>query len=218
MGNRFSPVRYDEEWIIAHWKSFRNWRKLCDEYNKVHGTDINYNTFKSYCNRCLNLNFHYSDEQLEWLKENYPKLGRVKATKAFNELFNESRTTSAIRKRCIEMNLKVTCDRLRDRAIENTGRYKEVGELGTGGNGDPYIKTDEGWIPVKYAVAGKQEGKILVHLDGNKHNNSKENLAFITRKVSARMIKNKFWSENPEITKTGIICCELEQSLKEKEK
>lgn len=215
MGKHCSPVRYDDEWVIAHWESVRNWKKLCDEYNRIHGTDVNYSTFKSHCNRCLDLNFHYSEEQIKWLKENYPKLGRIKATEIFNEIFNENKTINAIKKRCHDLGLRVNEERLKARAIENTGRCKAIGELGTGSNGDPYIKTENGWMPVKYSVAGKQHGKILVHLDGNKHNNNKENLMFITRKVSARMIKNKFWSKNPEITKTGIIACELEQSLKE---
>lgn len=219
MGKRY-PVRYDDEWIVAHRASAQNWRAVCNEYNKAHGTYVNYNTFRSHCNiiglNRIDINFRYSDEQIEWLKENYPILGRVKTTKAFNEKFKDNKTSRAIGRKCILMGLRVTEGRKKERAIENTGRYHEVGTVSIGANGDPYVKKESGWIPVKYIVAGKQKEKILVHLDGDKSNNSLKNLTFITRKVSARMLENRFWSKNPEITRTGIICCELEQALKEK--
>lgn len=215
MGKNCFPVSYDDEWIMAHWESFRNWKKLCEEYNMVHESAVNYNTFKSHCNRVLALNFHYPEEQVEWLRENYPRLGRTETAKKFNETFNEKRTPGAIKVFCQRMGLRVTEDRKKRRAIENTGRFHPVGTVVKWENIEPYIKTESGWKPLKYTMFEKQKGKNLVYLDGNQNNVSKENLMFITREVSARMITNEFWSEDPEITRTGIICCELEQALKE---
>lgn len=214
MGNHCAPVGYDDDWIIAHWGLTRNWMSLCEEYNRAHGTEVNYNTFKSHCNGALSLNFHYSDEQIEWLKENYPKLGRVEATKRFNEKFHEKRSTAAIKKMGHTLGLHVTKERRKQVPIENSGRFHEIGTVREGANKELYVKTETGWKPLKYTICEKKPGKNLVYLDGNKNNVNENNLMYITRAVSARMIKNKFWSEDPEITRTGIICCELEQALK----
>lgn len=61
----------------------------------------------------------------------------------------------------------------------------------------------------------KPDGYILVHLDNDVTNNSVNNIRAISRSVNARMTANKFWSEDPDITKSGILCCELEELLKE---
>ena len=215
MGKHGFPVSYDNDWIVTHWESFRNWLKLCEEYNRVHGTEISYSTFKSHCNRELGLNYHYTEEQIEWLKGNYPKLGRVKAAKAFNEKFGEKKTPQAIKAQCLKIGLKVKENRWQERAIENSGRFHPVGTIRPMSHGEPYIKTESGWMPLKHKLIGKKDGKIIVFLDGDRMNVNERNLMFTTKAVSARMTKNMFWSENPEITRTGIIWCELEQTLKE---
>lgn len=211
-------ITYDDEWIADNWQKYRNWLRLCDAYNETHGTDIKYNTFKSHCNRECSLNYHYTDEQKQWLINNYPHLGRVKCAKKFNRIFNDSRTPQAIKVECKKLGLYVTDSRKKERAIENTGRYHENGTIVSGSNRESYIKTENGWKRVKDLVYGdKPDGYILVHLDNDVTNNSVNNIRAISRSVNARMTANKFWSEDPDITKSGILCCELEELLKEED-
>ena len=210
------PISYDDKWCLENWQSFRNWKKMCDEYNKVHGTDIKYNTFKAHCNIALMLNYHYTYEQDRWLRENYPHLGKVKCTERFNERFGENRTVAAIKKHCLQMGLKVTEERTKARAYENTGRLHDVGTIVKKTHGEPYIKVEDGtWKRLKDVAYGeKPNGHVIVHLDGDVDNYSKENLVAIPRTISAKMTVNGFWSEEPTITKTGIMCLELEEALK----
>lgn len=211
---RGCPVVYDDEWIVSNWRNFRNWRKLCARYNEVHCASIGYNTFKSHCNRELDLNYHYSVEQIEWLVENYPKLGRVKATEEFNRTFGENRSVMAIKVKCRILGLTVTEERKKMVSIENTNRYYDVGSVVKKSHGEPYVKTERGWIRLKELVYGERpDGYIIVHLDGDVENCDKENLIAIPRTISATMTKNKFWSEDGNITKTGILCCTLEKML-----
>lgn len=208
------PIAYDDEWIASRWKDYMNWNRLCNDYNKAHGTDIKYNTFKSHCNRELALNHHYSDEQLAWLRENYPALGRVKCTELFNKVFNEDKSVQAIKVMCVRMGLKVSAERKRMIGIENSKRFHPVGTVLIRTHGEPYVKTRKGWVRLKDLSYGKKpKGHIIVHLDGDVNNYKKENLMAISRSVSVKMAKNKFWSSCPEITKTGIMCCELENAL-----
>jgi hypothetical protein len=209
---------YDNDWIITKWRLFKNWSKLCSAYNEAHGTNIGYNTFKSHCNRELKLNYHYTDEQLEWLRVNYPRLGRVKCQKEFNAMFNEDRSIQGLRVMCTKMGLTVTKERRKETAIENTGRCYPIGAVIKKAHDEPYIKTEHGWKRLKdMAYGSKPKGYVIAHLDQNVDNYSRDNLVAISRSVHIRMAHNKFWSKDPEITKTGILCCELEQMLGLKE-
>ena len=214
-------IDFDNDWIIKHKPSCDNWVKLCAEYNSAHNTNINYSTFKYHINHRLGYrnNYHnpYSDEQIEWLKTNYPILGRVKCTEQFNAKFNMNKTVGALKKYCQErLGLRVSEERKKLRAIENTHTVVyDIGTIVKGCNGHPYIKTEDGWKRLANVVYGEiPKGHFLVHLDGDENNCNKENLYPITRAISGLMLANEFWSENPEITKTGIICCDLQNNLK----
>lgn len=209
------PIAYDDEWITDNWNKVRNWQKLCESYNRIHETEIKYNTFKSHCNRELALNYHYSDEQIAWLKQNYPALGRIKCAEKFNKRFGENKSAQAIKLACQKMGLRVTEERRKARAIENTRQViYEIGEVVIKTHGEPYMKTNDGWVRVKTINYGNvPKGHIIIHLDGDPENCKRENLMAIPRSTSARMTKNGFWSENSEITKTGVICCKLEEII-----
>lgn len=212
-----TPIAYDNEWIIDNWRSFKNWSKLCRAYNEAHGTSICYNTFKCHCNRELGLNYHYPEEQLEWLRNNYPKLGRIKCQKEFNRIFNEDRSVQGLRVMCTKMGLTVTKERKSEIWRENTKRYHPIGSVVKKSHGEPYVKTENGWKRLKdIAYGDKPKGHIIVHLDGNVNNYDKSNLVSISKATNVLMSHNKFWSEFPEITKVGILCCELDQLTRPK--
>ena len=204
-------IIYDDEWILAHVNGYTSWKKLCAEYNKSHSTEISHNTFKSHCNRELNLDNHYTEEQNEWLREYYYKFGNVEIATEFQKRFGECRTAYALVMYCKRKGLKVSEERRKIRAIENTGRYHEIGTVRKLQNGEPYIKTEHGWKRVKNLVYGDvPKGYKIIHLDQNVDNCEKENLCAISNKVAARMTAHRLWSKNAVITKTATMVCELE--------
>lgn len=206
-------IHWDNDFIFENWESHRNWLSLCNSYNDVHDTSIGYHTFKSHCYR-LGLNFHYTNEEVEWLKNNYPSLGRDETARLFRKNFKNNRTTGAIFVKCKTLGLKVTEERRRERAKQNTKRVTPVGAYVTREHGEKYIKTAHGFKRVKELVYGDvPKGMSLVYLDGNKDNITKENLCPVSRKTLAKMTINNFWSDNGVITKTGIMCCELEELI-----
>lgn len=207
-------IEYDDKWIAERWECTHNWLTLCREYNSAHGTSIGYNTFKSHCNRELSLNYHYSDEQEKWLKENYPKLGRVECSRLFNEKFGTTKSVNAVKIKCISMGLKVSEARLKAKAIENTKRYHEIGTVKVMGNNGLCEKTENGWERVADKVIGKApKGHRIVHLDGNILNNDIENLQIASFTTCGYMTANNLWSEHPKITESGLIWCKLAEAL-----
>lgn len=208
-------LAYDDDWIYSHWDDCRNWLTLCNAYNSEHETEIPYCTFKSHCNRELKLNYHYTVEQEAFLAETYPRFGRVKTAEMFNQQFNDNKSPGAIKIHCQQkLGLRVIQERRKETAIENTGRIHQEGTIVFREHGEPYIKTCDGWARLKETILKRESGKIIVHLDGNVNNCQPKNLVVISRKTCARMTKNKFWSEESEITMTGIIWCELDAVLK----
>lgn len=210
-------ISYEDAWILDNWEKHKNWLSLRNEYNRVHKTDIVYTTFKSHCNMKLGLNFMYTEEQKQWLINNYPKLGRVKAAEHFNKIFTTNKTPQAIKAQCIKLGLKVDSDRRKQKAIENTGRFHPIGTEVPKSHGEIYVKTENGFVRKKNLVYGKvPKGYSLVHLDGDRKNCDKENLMPLSRQQLALMTANRLWSSNPTITKTGVICCKLQEVLNDK--
>lgn len=211
---------YDDEWILEHWDKVRNWAVLLRMYNEEHGTNFKYTTFKSHCNRELGLNYLYSDEEISWIIENYPKLGRVKATEEFNKIFSYKRTENAIHKCAVKLGLKVTKERLKEKAIENTGRYHPIGTIiNKGKSWGVCIKTEEGWKRLSDLAIGKApKGYRTVHLDGDITNNHPDNLMHVDFASCALMTRYDFWSSSPLITKTGIVWTDCYKELLRKER
>lgn len=206
-------INYEDKWIMENWKLYRNWNKLCNAYNKTFATEIKYNTFKSHCQR-IGLNFHYSNEQIEWLKSNYPNLGKVETTRQFNLLFDETRSVAAIKKCCLELGLHVTEERLSMKAIENTERFHKKGSIVLR-NGYYEIKKPNGkWQRLHRYIWEQHNGKIpngykVIFLDDDNTNCDIENLALIPCSHLMLMNKNKLKSEHKEITRTAIRWCDL---------
>ena len=210
-----APIKYNDEWILAHWDIYKNWNQLCIAYCSEFGEQIGYNTFKSHCNRDLHLNFTYTEEQVDWLRENFPVMGRVKVTKLFNEKFNTNRSVAGINNKCKKLGLRVTEERKAERAVENSGRFHEIGTVILKGR-ELYIKTESGWERVKDQVYGDApEGYAIVHLDGDTTNNDLENLMAVPRSTLALMTRYGFWSSEAIVTETGIAWCDLYKAIKE---
>lgn len=74
------------------------------------------------------------------------------------------------------------------------------------------IKTENGWMRLGQML-NVPKGCYAVHLDNDITNNNPDNIVIISKATSMRMTINSFWSDDKELTKTGIICCELEQLL-----
>lgn len=212
--NRFET--YNDDWILEYWGTEKNWNRLTDMYNAKFGTNLTYVAFKSYCNRKLGLNFKYTKAEDDWLRENFPKIGKNEIGEKFNQHFGAKRSSAGVYVRCKKLGLKVNDERRtawKNRIAEV--RKQPVGHIAEREHGTLYIKTENGWRRCKEIVLGTQKGKLIIHLDGNKWNLNKDNLVVIDRKISAIMTAEKFWSEDREITKAGIQWAKLKLLLNE---
>lgn len=212
--------RYNDQWIFDHFDPNKRWSQILKEYNQAFGTKIKYPTFVSHMNRELKLQqeFRYTDEQEDFLKKTYPVHGRQKTTAMFNQLFGTKRTEGAIQHHCKDiLGIYVNEERkVQNRKETGERNYRKcpVGAVSSGLYGTPSIKTENGWERLDQRIIGTPgPDEIIVHLDMNPENNDPDNLMIIEKAITAMMAKNHFWSENPMITKTGILWCQLDRVL-----
>ena len=221
---------YDNEWLIERFDKM-SLAELCEKYNSAHGTNYRYEAIRWHCKEklglCKNGRIRYTDEQNEFLIENYPAYGKTETAKLFNERFGEAKNAEAIRTYCVRhLKLKVTKDRKKKASQENRSqkadRTIKVGEI-VDRKGTLYRKVKSGsekrnddYRLLSDEVIGKPpKGQRIVYLDGNRLNCTKDNMAFARQKDMCLMSVYKLWSEDKEVTKTGLMACELRNRINE---
>lgn len=210
---------YNDEWIIDNLPKHTSWKSLFDEYYKLFEFG-NYRNFRNHLYNDLGMTRCFTKEQDDWLRYNYPNLGAEEATKQFCKIFRFGRSKHVIVCRASKLGLKVREEVSKKARSDANPLSLPIGAIvvrtNSQGNKTVWVKTENGWARQTHVVIGDiPKGKIVVHYDGDFTNNAPDNLCVITKSVNARMTVNKFWSEDPDITKSGILCCELEELLKE---
>lgn len=160
-------------------------------------------------------NCRWTEEENDFLREYYPGHGVDATLQELNKRFDRQLVRQSLCNRVSLLGLKVT-SAVRKKQLEATWKANgktpvEVGYINTDTG---MIKTEKGWMRLG-AMLGVPKGYYAVHLDGDLSNNTPENIQIIPMKMSMEMTRNKFWSEEPIITKTGIMCLTLEDAIKE---
>ena len=167
----------------------------------------------------------YTDEQMEFLIQYGAELPTAELAKALNEKFQTHHSDGSVRtvaKRIGVRKSKNCRTRICAGIGEPIGSEKIV-------SGYKYIKVCKScggfykdWKRESTIVWERHNGEIpngymVVMLDGNKLNTNIDNLCMISKKVAARMANGhgkSFWSEFPEVTRTAIEVCKLDEVIK----
>lgn len=167
----------------------------------------------------------YTDEQKEFLIQHGGELPTKELAKALNEKFQTHHSDGSVRtvaKRLGVRKSKNCRTRVCAESGEPLGSEKII-------SGYKYIKVSKSgggfykdWKRESTVVWERHNGEIpngymVVMLDGNKLNTNIDNLCMISKKVAARMANGhgkSFWSEFPEVTRTAIEACKLDEVIK----
>lgn len=221
---------YDDAWILAHKGDYKYWSEMYVDYMNAHPEEEHTSGAFTQRVRKLGLNRNYTPEQDDWLKENYPAMGASEAYQEFCETFGVMKGFEGFKSHIKDLGLKVSSKRQYE-ADQNNGNRSNVpnGTIGIRNhrqrNGqikqEQWIKTDEGtsgWMPLSHYIMGKpQRGQRIIHLDGNSLNDNPNNLLIVDMATCAMMTGNKFWSNNPQITKASLKWCELNMTIRRNE-
>lgn len=232
MGGR--AIAWNDEWLIENIDNYPSYTALQKEYNDQFGTNACLAAFKNHCRLKLGLqkkrqNYRlFTEEQIHFLKEHYPKLGSRKTVELFNEKFNENRTISSMknfgRKYGITVHDEVaTANKTEAAHAPGSKRAKRsVGDTRME-CGRLVMKTENGWMGASRAVYEAEHGSIpkgyaVKALDGDCNNIDKDNLVAVPWSYLGLLQKYGLQSTEPEITKVGIAWCRLYELVKDEVK
>lgn len=200
---------WQDQWIIEHFNG--KYAELCREYNQTFGTDICRGSFQYHCIKLgLEAERYYTEEMKEWLIRNYPKIGRTKATKEFNEIFHTDKHPKTLEKYCHKLGIRVDEERKVNRYDEFR---KPIGHTFRNCRGEWKIKTENGYIPLTHYKREVPKGYVAIHLDRNPDNNEANNIAVVKNGIQTIMINQNMYSENADITRCALVWSELYKLL-----
>ena len=228
-------IKWHDDWLNNHWSDARSYKELTELYTKTFDANVSVSGIKRHCRYILGIKKRresqrpYTNEQLQFLKENYSKMGNKELLELFNEKFNESRTMSAIKNFGLYHNLRV------DKEVRQQNRRKHLDQAGskraTRKPGDiriegrrPVMKDDDGnWKTAAKVIWEKEhgsvpEGYVVTVLDGDPNNIDPDNIVCVPVSYMGLLLKHNLRSEDAEITKTGIVLCELIETMKKERK
>lgn len=183
-------------------------------------------TFYSIKNKCRSLRLAcehhpFTPEQDAWLTANclhYANYEQV--TAAFNALFHTTKKPCGIQSHCIKV-LHIVSGRQAFKKGMQTWNKHPIGHEYVSQNGYTYIKVDNTGIKnndyaAKHRLMWEQyhgctvpSGYIIVFLNSNRSDFSKDNLYYIPRNIGRMMNTNGWFTESREHTLTAIKWCEL---------
>lgn len=231
MKERVNHIWHDD-WIIENIEGFTSYTEAAEAYRSRFNVDISMPALKNHCRFKLGIrksrgeNYrHVTDEQANWLRDIYPKVGVKESRRLWNEKYRDNLSVT-----CIKQIARRICDITVDQDVAVANKLKAAHSQGSKRAlrkpGDTRVecgrlvmKTENGeWQSAGRCIWEKRHGKIpdgfaLVALDGDTFNIDPSNLEIVPWKYLGKMLKNDFFSSDPEITRTGIIWCDLEGIL-----
>jgi hypothetical protein len=161
----------------------------------------------------------YTRSQIDWLEENAPNMYCSELKEKFNAHFGTNRTLGSIRMQCNRKGfaLKPRCNLPAgtEIAYSNNGQHDEIRVKVC-----RHAKQKTAW-QLKQEVVWEQHNQaklpgewLVVFLNGDKTDFSKENLYAVSRRVHAIMAASRWYSKCPELTFVCIKIAELQDSLK----
>ena len=172
------------------------------------------------------MNYTYTKEQDDWLRENWVKYGG-ESVQMFNEKFGQNRTYQMIRGHCQNvLKVRVSKEFNREKCRRNAKRYVPIGTV-TKSKGywqikvaDEYGKRNTNWMLLHHynyikAYGEIPEGMVVIFLDGDTDNCDASNLKAVPQAINTLLMKKGMKSVNKYMTETGISWCELYRHLQQ---
>jgi len=157
---------------------------------------------------------NFTPQELIFLRQHINKCYTVyDLTDQFNAAFPKHQVTrSNLSKRLQKLGLRIGSHNIRKEKIHSRN---PVGTVITDKNGKrARVKTENGYVQANAYFIAKYfgedgKGKMLIHLNGDYGDYSKENLVLVSKSIYTMLHWRKWIFKNPELTKTAILTAEL---------
>lgn len=205
---------WDDKWIIDNWPGMCT-TEFTQLYSKHVGLDIKKESLRKHIRKKLKLKNTFcniDDEIKNYIIDNYEKIGYAKMLDTVKERFGED-NIKHVRHIVRKYKLNVPKETIyKNLNLDPPGTINEQPSTGY-----LYIKLDHGnWeLYHKYlyeqAYGKISKDKCVIFLDNNNRNFNLSNLVAIPKIHQRYLNMYKMRSEDPDITKTAILWCQLHE-------
>lgn len=223
------------DWILEHYKDYRNCPELVKALNDNFGLNTNVPAIKFWFSKRFGMTtvygrYDFSEEEKEFVKKYYPDHGPEKTTEMLNEIFNTNRVVNSVKhlansKLGLKLNNNLRQELIKSR-VKNmrTARSRDVGSVRKytkkNGHTEYRIKVSDGqWKIAGLVIWEKEYGPVpkgyrVIYLNGDSSDFNLDNLYLASDKLAYQVVSNKHYqTKNPEITKSLIKYYELRNAL-----
>lgn len=219
------------DWIIDNYNATKyTYEEFAKLFNKKFNASVTKEGIKNKC-RTLNLvgiHHPYTIEQDNWLIQNNSKYRNYETlAEDFNKKFNTNKSSRGIQSHCAKF-LELKSNRqgykknhntwnklnIGDEYINSSNRYIYVKIQNTGIKNKDFI-SKQAYLWQQYNATILPKGYIVIFLNQDKTDFSKDNLYAITRQINAIMCRNNWFTSSKEHTLTAIKWCELFYALQD---
>lgn len=219
------------DWIIEHYKDYRNCKELTDALKDIFGLDkANKRSIKFWFDSRFGMTtvygrYDFSDEEKEFIKKYYPGHGPRKTAEMINEVFHTNRTSNSVRTTAYNLDVHIS-DALQNKIYQeklkkmHNTRRMDCGSIVETSHHGYAVKLDDGtWKNAAVVIWENANGPLpkgyqLIYLDGDKSNHNLDNLYLAPRKLAYQVQTNKCYkSGDSELTKSLIKYYELRNAL-----
>lgn len=213
-------------WIRDNYNNFETVVELTEEFNKQFSCSKEPYAIGKQCSKLgLKKDFGYTEEQKQWLIDNYDNYDAVvDLAREFIKVFDLEKNYKSVADYCFrklglnkDINKKVVPNKkynIGDEKFEGGYCYIKVKEYERTGKYDNK-KQKQCWKQKqrvtweKYYNQEVPEDCQIIFLNGDRSDFDIENLYCVKKKYLPYMERNHWFSDNPELTLTAIKWCEL---------
>lgn len=218
-------VSWNDEWLIEHVNDYKCITDLCAAYKNQFNYDGTIQGIRTHLLRSgIKSSITFSPEQEKFITDNYPQLGGEQTTALFNATFNTNRSLRSIMGKARNLGVRVS-----DTTVEANRKFVRrvpVGTIRPDNNGFLRIKlgcdkcnSSSGWVPYQRYIYEQNYGPVpkgykVIFLDNNNKNFDPSNLMAVPASYCALMAKLKLKSNFSDVSKAGVLWCDLYTALK----
>ena len=236
----YSFTKEEEDWLVNNAYNYKHLNDVTEDFNAVFPRIKRSKSAIAGKLKRLSIKIQKIDcDEVDWLRKNAPYFSLSELVEMHNEVFEKKRTHQSLQSMASRNNIKILSDKdsFFDHWHKNSKLTCEVGSIHRAAGGREFIKvaqnnsqkrlkTKEMWIlrsryeyERQYGIKPKR-GEVVIHLDGDKTNYSKENLYLVPNYINGYILRHlgKLIKDQPKLNKAHILRFEVEKAIKDYEK
>lgn len=236
----YSFTKEETDWLVRNASNYKYLNDITEDFNSVFPRIKRSKSAIAQKLQRLSIRLQKIDcDEIDWLRKNAPYFSLSELVEMHNKVFEKKRTHQSLQSMASRNNIKILSDKdsFFDHWHKNSKLTCEVGSIHRAAGGREFIKVaqndsqkrlkaKEMWIlrsryeyERQYGIKPKR-GEVVIHLDGDKTNYSKENLYLAPNYINGYILRHlgKLIKDQPELNKAHILRFEVKKAIDDYEK